>query len=218
MPDTDSPEQERSRDLDRLLTFVDAIVAIAITLLVLPLAELAGEVHEGDSAWHTIREHGGEFGAFVLSFLVIARIWLAQHRVVRGAIDSDRRFAAGLLAWSLTIVFLPFPTALLADAGSQAVTKVCYIGTLALSSALLALVAVGVRRQLPAGAAARPRVAPAAIDAVIFAVALGLCLLLPVLSYWPLLLLTVADNVDGLQHRYVTRRRRHRVEGQDGSA
>ena len=33
---------ERSRDLERLITFVDAIVAIAITLLVLPLAELAG--------------------------------------------------------------------------------------------------------------------------------------------------------------------------------
>jgi uncharacterized membrane protein len=30
---------ERDRNFDRLLTFVDAIVAIAITLLVLPLVE-----------------------------------------------------------------------------------------------------------------------------------------------------------------------------------
>jgi uncharacterized membrane protein len=29
----------RERDLERLLTFIDAVVAIAITLLVLPLAE-----------------------------------------------------------------------------------------------------------------------------------------------------------------------------------
>jgi len=36
--------RERERDLDRLLTFVDAIVAIAITLLVLPLL---AEVDEG---------------------------------------------------------------------------------------------------------------------------------------------------------------------------
>ena len=32
-------EREWERDLDRFLTFVDAVVAIAITLLVLPLAE-----------------------------------------------------------------------------------------------------------------------------------------------------------------------------------
>ena len=38
---------ERHRDLDRLLTFVDAVVAIAITLLVLPLAEGGGEVERG---------------------------------------------------------------------------------------------------------------------------------------------------------------------------
>ena len=35
---------ERHRDLERLLTFVDAVVAIAITLLVLPLAEVGSEV------------------------------------------------------------------------------------------------------------------------------------------------------------------------------
>ena len=39
------PRVDRERDLDR---FIDAIVAIAITLLVLPLAEVATEV--GDDA------------------------------------------------------------------------------------------------------------------------------------------------------------------------
>ena len=32
-------QAERTRDLERFVTFIDAIVAIAITLLVLPLVE-----------------------------------------------------------------------------------------------------------------------------------------------------------------------------------
>ena len=43
--------RERERGLDRVLTFVDAVVAIAITLLVLPLAELAPEVGDGSVRW-----------------------------------------------------------------------------------------------------------------------------------------------------------------------
>ncbi len=39
----------RSRDAERFLTFLDAIVAIAITLLVLPLVELTGELGGGPS-------------------------------------------------------------------------------------------------------------------------------------------------------------------------
>ncbi len=34
-----SRRPERSRDLERFITFIDAIVAIAITLLVLPLVD-----------------------------------------------------------------------------------------------------------------------------------------------------------------------------------
>ena len=63
------PDQERDRGLDRFLTFVDAVVAIAITLLVLPLADLAPEVGDG-SVTDLLREHDNEILAFFLSFLV----------------------------------------------------------------------------------------------------------------------------------------------------
>jgi uncharacterized membrane protein len=42
---------DRERNLDRLLTVVDAIVAIAMTLLVLPLAGAGKEVRTG--GWRT---------------------------------------------------------------------------------------------------------------------------------------------------------------------
>lgn len=203
MAEQDVPKAERTQDLDRLLTFVDAIVAIAITLLVLPLAELAGEVDDGQSVWQLLQDHAGQFGAFLLSFVVIARIWMAQHRIVRGARDTDRRLAAWLITWSLTIVFLPFPTALLSNAGSQAATKVLYFGTLALSAALLALIAVDVRRVLPPGSPARPSTVNSTVDAVTFVVALVLSLVFPVLSYYPLLLLVWGGRLE----RVIRRRR-----------
>jgi uncharacterized membrane protein len=64
----------RIRDLDRVLTFVDAIVAIAITLLVLPLVELASEVRDGGRVSNLLHDHSEELWSFALSFYVIARI------------------------------------------------------------------------------------------------------------------------------------------------
>ena len=51
------PDIERERDLDRFLTFIDAIVAIAITLLVLPLVELTADIDEYDSVARPARDH-----------------------------------------------------------------------------------------------------------------------------------------------------------------
>ena len=39
----------RERDLERFLTFVDAVVAIAITLLVLPLAEAGNQIQQDET-------------------------------------------------------------------------------------------------------------------------------------------------------------------------
>jgi TMEM175 potassium channel family protein len=139
---------ERERDFERLLTFVDAIVAIAITLLVLPHADAAGELRRGGSAADLVGDNAGQIGAFFLTFLVIANLWLAQHRVLRPVIAAGAWLTRLLLLWALTIVVLPFPTALVAghDAGDQATTKLLYIGTMAASSLVLSLVCLEIRR------------------------------------------------------------------------
>lgn len=72
---------ERERDLERLLTFIDAVVAIAITLLVLPLAEVGSELQDGSVA-ELLHEHAIDIAGFLLSFVVIARLWLGQYRIV----------------------------------------------------------------------------------------------------------------------------------------
>jgi uncharacterized membrane protein len=72
-------EPERDRGFERLVAFVDAMVAIAITLLVLPLVELTSEVDDYASVGALLRENQSQVWAFLLSFAVIARLWFVQH-------------------------------------------------------------------------------------------------------------------------------------------
>ena len=184
----------RERDLERLLTFVDAIVAIAITLLVLPLVDVAGEVTSGGSVSQLLSDHAAQIGAFLVSFAVIASLWLAQHQALRHVIAGNAVLTRLLLVWTLTIVFLPFPTALITghDVSDQATTKILYVGTMAASAFVLSLVTLAVRldRRLR-DTDETPDLLPSLLTGVTFLVALGLMLLFPALGYWPLLLLTV---------------------------
>jgi len=183
----DSDRVERSRDFERFITFIDAIVAIAITLLVLPLVDLATEL-DGGSVTGLLRDYEDQIGAFLLSFVVIAALWYDQHRVLRSVISHDPLLTRLMLAWTLTIVVLPFPTALVADVGSQPATKILYIGTMAISSALLTAMAWQIARtRAIRDSDDKPEVAPAAASTVAFLVALLLCLALG--SYYPMLLL-----------------------------
>jgi uncharacterized membrane protein len=191
----------RRRAFDRLLTFVDAIVAIAITVLVLPLAGLTAGL--GDRpVTHLLRTHQGEFWSFLLSFAVIARLWFVQHHSLRHVLVAPNRLSFLLMLWTATIVFLPFPTALLADAGSQVLTKVLYIGTLTLNVALVALMDLVVRRQpVVTGGQGLPDLESAVANVVLLVVSLVLAILLPGSSYWVLLLLTLDQPILSLWHR-----------------
>jgi uncharacterized membrane protein len=186
---------ERDRGLDRFLTFVDAVVAIAITLLVLPLAELAGEIGE-ESVADVLRDHRSELFAFVLSFFVIAQLWFAQHHIVERLVRQDPVVVRLLLLWLFTIVVLPFPSALLPDAGGEPITKMLYIGNLAVSSLLLAGLAWRIQRT-PSIRDADDGADPATIlaNVAIFAVALVISLIWPATSYWPLFLLALSDPI-----------------------
>jgi len=118
----------QERDLERFVTLIDAVVAIAITLLVLPLAEMTVDLGD-QSVADLLDEHQAELLAFLLSFVVIARLWYSQHATVRILVGFDGWVFTILSAWALTIVFLPFPTSLVAEAPDDWLTKTLYIGT-----------------------------------------------------------------------------------------
>lgn len=194
---------DRRRDLERLLTFVDAIVAIAITLLVLPLVELTARTTEDDSVATLLHQHQAQFWSFLLSFAVIARLWFAQHRAVQHLVKSHRQVSMLLMLWTLTIVFLPFPTVLVATTGHQAATKVLYIGTILLSSVAVGLIA-RVLQQNPglSDGDGLPSAAPAFVSAGLLVLALVLSLATPATSYYPLLLLLLEAPLRRLRQRF----------------
>ena len=108
-PDPD----EGTLGFERLVFFSDAVFAIVITLLVLPLTAeielpeggrgLAGAVFE---RWPTVL-------TFVVSFLVIGQFWTAHHRTF-GLIERQDQTLLWLnLVGLLTVAFLPFPAAIL---------------------------------------------------------------------------------------------------------
>ena len=95
---------------DRLEAFSDGVFAVAITLLVLEI-----NVPTGDHLWHELKEEWPSFASFFVSFWVIGIIWVNHH----GVFDHVRRADRGLLYLNLlvllTVVFIPFSTALIAE-------------------------------------------------------------------------------------------------------
>jgi len=186
---------ERHRDFDRLLTFVDAVVAIAITLLVLPLAEAGTQIGEGTAA-ELLSTHTDDLLGFALSFVVIARLWLGQHRIVSGVVRQTSALTWLLLAWTFTIVFLPFPTSLVAVTDHDPVAKILYLGTMAVSSVILAFIAWVIRHDASVrDTDEAPDIWQSTGVAVGFLVALAVMLALPSTGYWPLLLLVLTDPI-----------------------
>ncbi|MGE5747644.1 MAG: TMEM175 family protein, partial [Solirubrobacterales bacterium] len=84
--------------------------AIAITLLVLEL-----NVPTGDDLWHQLKDEWPSFAAFFVSFWVIGIIWVNHHGVLDHLARADRGVLYLNLLLLFTVVFIPFPTALLAE-------------------------------------------------------------------------------------------------------
>jgi uncharacterized membrane protein len=99
---------------ERVTAFTDAAVAIALTLLVLPLLDSARDAANTRTPLHTIvHTYGDSFLAFAVSFLVIARFWRVHRRLYQALSHLDEGLVVINLAWLFGIVFLPVPTALL---------------------------------------------------------------------------------------------------------
>jgi uncharacterized membrane protein len=100
----------------RLETFCDGVFAIALTLLVL---EIKVPAHDGIGTtrelWTALGHLGAPLSALVLSFVIILITWVNHHRFFRLVDQSSGSFvyANGFLL--LTVVIMPFPTALVGE-------------------------------------------------------------------------------------------------------
>ncbi|CCH86798.1 conserved membrane protein of unknown function [Modestobacter italicus] len=192
------------RGLDRLVTFLDAVVAIAITLLVLPLIEVLAAGRDEDLG-AVLADEVGQFGAFALSFVVIARLWLAHHRIVELVGAYDDAFLRVNLCWAFTIVLLPFATEVIAEFGTDRLSVGLYIGTILASSAATTVLVALLRRRAPLRRhgvpAADVHVAPSAVLTGLLGLALVVGTVFRSVNFFALFLLFLSGPAERIVRR-----------------
>ncbi len=95
--------------------FIDAIFAIAITLLVIEIRLPAMGIESSDALSRALEGLVPKFLGFVISFFVIGRFWIGHHRVIGHLRTCDDGLVWRNLLFLLTIAFMPFPTAVISE-------------------------------------------------------------------------------------------------------
>jgi uncharacterized membrane protein len=140
-------DDDRLPSSDRMIAFTDAAVAIALTLLVLPLVDIVPEAaRAGEPAKAVITNNLAPIGSFLLSFAVIARFWTAHHRLFGFEHRLTRALVQLNLLWVLTIAVLPFPTEMIASFNTRMFVVPFYLAVLLVCSASLTTMTVMMRR------------------------------------------------------------------------
>ena len=105
-------ERRRSEGTERLEAMSDAVIAIAITLLVLEI-HVPEETGNAELARALIDQWPSYFG-FALSFLTIGIVWANHHHMFRDIARVDHVLVVLNLLLMMGISFIPFTTAVLA--------------------------------------------------------------------------------------------------------
>ncbi len=207
-------EEAETRGLfgaERASAFIDAVVAIAMTLLILPLMESVSDI--GDAGGTTLlwlAEHEQQLVSFVLSFVIIAMFWMFHHRlfVLVEAITSGLMWL--LVGWLLTIVWLPVATAITgAMDDDDNLAKIVYVGSMIATAFFSLAIRLYLRRhpQLHRNAATALTAGIAAdlSTVLLFAIALTVALLVPAIGYYALFLMLLTPLVQRLLLRLIGR-------------
>lgn len=187
-------------DVERVVFFTDAVVAIAMTLMILPLMEaVADAADEGLDAWDYVRENVDPLISFLLSFVIIARFWRSHHRLFAKVEWEVPGLFALNVAWLIAIVFLPVATSMTGLMTPSDSVFAVYIGTMLVAALLMAAMIVLLRRHPEVWRAGEQVPAELVLSAFIvcglMAVALLLAVLVPGLGYFALLVLLLGRPV-----------------------
>jgi uncharacterized membrane protein len=101
------PEARDDLPLNRLDAFSDAVLAIAITILVL---ELRLPAHGDEHLPRAILHEWPSYLAYAASFVTIGVVWLQHSRIARSLRTADANLYRLNLLVLLFASFLPFPT------------------------------------------------------------------------------------------------------------
>jgi len=200
---------DAEKGVDRLVFFSDAVIAISITLIVLPLVDVARE--PGDSSAATFfADNGPGLLAAGVSFLVIGSYWREHHRIFNKAVGFNRMLVSINLLWLAGIAFLPLATVLQVGAShDDRLANLVYIGTIAVTTALLRCEEVVLARAglLEVDATpTMPQLAAHWVPVVLTVIAAAIASIVPESGLYPLLLLLLGGPIERLL--VLSRRRR----------
>ncbi|MFE2377555.1 TMEM175 family protein [Streptomyces sp. NPDC059398] len=199
---------------ERLVLFTDAVTAISITLLILPLVDLVPEVASAHKpASEVITGHLTQIWSFLLSFAVIANIWREHHRAFSTVRTASRTLTVWNMGWLLSVVVIPLPTEMMGAFGGRDRFVGAFYYAALLAGMVCRLAMLNILKNNPGmvegdSEATRRRTADLYADSFItvlaVVVAFAIALAVPVLQYYSLLLLIVAGRV-----RFTRRRTAH---------
>lgn len=186
------------REIERLIFFSDAVMAIAITLLVidLRLPETLEQTATASDLRAALDALGPRFLSVGLSFMVIAVWWVGHNRLFRSLGRADGRLVLLNFAFLGAIAFLPFPTAVIGRFVNLSPAVVLYAATNVVAGTSLLLMRWHADRRgfIPAETPRerRLRLTMAAIAPVVFALSIPLALVDPMLAALSWLLMVPA--------------------------
>jgi uncharacterized membrane protein len=219
--------EETERGIERLIFFTDAVAAIAITLLILPLVDIVTSSAKAPhaSVAKFISDNLGQLFAFVLSFLIIARLWLANHRVLENTARTTSVLMWLDIAWAFTIVVRPLPTEITAVYHQSIQTVTLYIGSAFASTLLLTAMSLYLylhpELERKGTSLSASQLYGVSATSVGFILALALELIFPALNYWTLLALFISFPLDVIVKPRIVRvdaARTARVHAQSGKS
>ncbi|MFI1920479.1 TMEM175 family protein [Nocardia sp. NPDC020380] len=192
------------RGLERLVFFSDAVVAIAITLIALPLVDSARDVRDSGAS-KFLADNTYALTAAGISFVIISAFWRDHHRLFERATGYTPLLIRVNMLWLLAMVAIPVTTVL--DVYTRRNDRLAigiYIGVIVFAMVIarveeLLLYRSGLltnRADLtPADLASHRITVAAAVLALVIAVAL------PHVGMWSLLILVVTGPLPGAARR-----------------
>jgi uncharacterized membrane protein len=124
-------DEAADQDIGRILALSDGVFAIAMTLLILEIAVPAATTDT--NLPKALLELWPRYLAYVLSFVVIARFWVAHHLAFRLIARYDSALVWLNLLLLMFVAFLPFPTAVLGEHNGSPASAVLYAAAVVLT-------------------------------------------------------------------------------------
>jgi len=204
-------EESRNYAAERPKAFVDAVVAIAMTLLILPLMESVGEASSsGEDTLEWLGGHRDQLLSFGLSFVIIAMFWMSHHRLFAHVHLVSNRLLWLLAAWMLSIVWLPVATAISGQmSGEDSLARVLYIGSMIVTALLSLVIRLYLRRNPELHttplSTLRDGTAVDLAMATLFGLSLLIAVLSPTIGYYSMVIMFAMGPLEALYAKLIGR-------------